>query len=253
MQIFLIIAANAIIGFIVGACGISGFLLPMFYTALTDFAVGEALALCYWAFILSGILAMVGCKDGISREKGTLGYLCVASALGAVFGVKLNSFIAPENVKKILYIVVLLAGISILVTERNRKKGRKKEERSKLLDSKAFMALFGIVTATVCSIGGSAGNILVVPLLTVLGMEVHSAMAVGLFASLFVSVPAFVGYVRGVDIGSLAGYMVIIFFAYGIATFIGRRASSKVPSVPLKMGVGIFAVLIAIYMLSTVF
>ena len=156
MQIFLIIAANAIIGFIVGACGISGFLLPMFYTALTDFAVGEALALCYWAFILSGILAMVGCKDGISREKGTLGYLCVASALGAVFGVKLNSFIAPENVKKILYIVVLLAGISILVTERNRKKGRKKEERSKLLDSKAFMALFGIVTATVCSIGGSA-------------------------------------------------------------------------------------------------
>ena len=247
MQIFLIIAANAIIGFIVGACGISGFLLPMFYTALTDFAVGEALALCYWAFILSGILAMVGCKDGISREKGTLGYLCVASALGAVFGVKLNSFIAPENVKKILYIVVLLAGISILVTERNRKKGRKKEERSKLLDSKAFMALFGIVTATVCSIGGSAGNILVVPLLTVLGMEVHSAMAVGLFASLFVSVPAFVGYV------SLAGYMVIIFFAYGIATFIGRKASSKVPSVPLKMGVGIFAVLIAIYMLSTVF
>lgn len=43
MQLLLTTLANAIIGFIVGACGVSGFLLPMFYTALTDFSVPEAL------------------------------------------------------------------------------------------------------------------------------------------------------------------------------------------------------------------
>ena len=247
----LIYLANAIVGFIVGACGISGFLLPMFYAGFTSFTIGESLTLSYWAFLLSGVLAMVGCKEGISREKGTLGFLCIASAIGAVFGVKLNSFISPQNVKVILYVVVLLAGISIIIM--GRKKKEKHDERSKLLDSKVFMFVFGLVTATVCAIGGSGGPILVMPLLAALGMEVHVAMAVGLLDSLFVSVPAFVGYIRGVDVHSLLMYMVMIVFSYGLFTLIGRKFSSRVPSAPLKKAVGIFSVIIAIYMLWTVF
>ena len=107
MQLLLTTLANAIIGFIVGACGVSGFLLPMFYTALTDFSVPEALVLSYWVFVISSPLGFVGCKDKMSREKKTLGWLCVGSAIGAVLGVKLNSFFSPKGVKIILYIVVL--------------------------------------------------------------------------------------------------------------------------------------------------
>ena len=251
MQMVLTVLANAIVGFIVGACGISGFLLPMFYAALTDFEVGEYLAISYWAFILSGLLAMVGCKEGISREKKTLGWLCVASAIGAVFGVKLNSFISPQNVKLILYVVVLLAGISIIIMGRKNKKA-KEEKRSQLLDSRLIMFLFGLVTATVCAIGGSGGPILVMPLLAAMGMEVHAAMAVGLLDSLFVSVPAFVGYINGVDLKSLTAYMIAIAISYGGCTLLGRFFSSRVPSAPLKKAVGIFSVIISIYMLSTV-
>lgn len=251
MQMVLTVLANAIIGFIVGSCGISGFLLPMFYAVLTDFEVGEYLALSYWAFILSGLMAMVGCKEGIQREKKTIWWLCGASAIGAIFGVKLNSFISPQNVKLILYVVVLLAGISIIVMGRKNKKA-KEEKRSPLLDSRIFMFFFGLVTSTVCAIGGSAGPILVMPLLTVLGIEVHSAMAVGLLASLFVSVPAFAGYVNGVDLKSLTVYMIAIFISYGGCALLGRMFSSKVPSAPLKRAVGIFSVIIAIYMISTV-
>ena len=40
MQMIMVAIANAVIGFIVGACGLSGFLLPMFYAAYTDFSVG---------------------------------------------------------------------------------------------------------------------------------------------------------------------------------------------------------------------
>lgn len=103
MQMIMVAIANAVIGFIVGACGLSGFLLPMFYAAYTDFSVGEYLAISYWAFILSGPVALIGFKEGFGREKRTLGWLCAASAIGAVFGVRLNSLISPENVKLILY------------------------------------------------------------------------------------------------------------------------------------------------------
>ncbi|GFI61481.1 hypothetical protein IMSAG049_00640 [Clostridiales bacterium] len=251
MQMFLLIVVNAVVGFIVGACGISGFLLPMYYAVATDFAVGEYLALSYWAFILSGVLAMVGCKDGIDREKRTLGWLCAGSAIGAIFGVKLNSFISPQNVKLILYIVVLLAGFSILYT--GMRKSERSGQRSALLDSKPFMLVFGILTGTICAIGGSGGPILVMPLLAAMGMEVHSSMAVGLLDSLFLSVPAFAGYVRGIEIKGLFIYMGVIFFAYGGAVFSGRKLSSRVPSEPLKKAVGIFSIIISIYMLYSVF
>ena len=249
MQMIMVAIANAVIGFIVGACGLSGFLLPMFYAAYTDFSVGEYLAISYWAFILSGPVALIGFKEGFGRERRTLGWLCAASAVGAVFGVRLNSLISPENVKLILYIVVLLAGISIIVMGRKNKKARE-EKRSPLLDSKAGMFAFGLVTSTVCAIGGSGGPILVMPLLTTMGMEVHVAMAVGLIDSLFVSVPAFVGYVRGVEIRGLIVYMAVICVTYGGAALLGRRFSSKIPSAPLKRAVGIFSVIIAVYMLA---
>lgn len=249
MEMLLIILANAVVGFIVGVCGVSGFLLPMFYAAVTHFSVGEYLALSYFAFIFSGLLATVGCKDGVSREKKTIGWLCLGSAIGAVFGVKLNSFIAPQHVKIILYVVVLLAGISILVTGRKNKKA---VGRSRKLDSRVFMFAFGVVTGTVCSIGGSGGPILVMPLITAMGMEVHTAMAVGLLDSLFVSGPAFVGYIRAVDAGSLAVYMAVILVSYGGAALVGRKLSSKIASEPLKKAVGVFSIIISIYMLWTV-
>lgn len=250
MEMVMLIIANAVVGFIVGACGISGFLLPMFYAAATHFTVGQYLSLSYFAFILSGPMGLVGCKEGFEREKKTLGWLCLGSAIGAVFGVKLNSFIAPENVKIILYVVVLLAGISIIIMGR---KGKKEVGRSHLLDSKIFMLIFGIVTGTVCAIGGSGGPILVMPLIAAMGMEVHAAMAVGLLDSLFLSVPAFLGYIKGVELGSLTIYFIAIAISYGGAALIGRKMSSKVPSAPLKKAVGIFSIIISIYMLYTVF
>ena len=249
MQLLLTTLANAIIGFIVGACGVSGFLLPMFYTALTDFFVPEALVLSYWVFVISSPLGFVGCKDKMAREKKTLGWLCVGSAIGAVLGVKLNSFFSPKGVKIILYIVVLLAGIYIVINE-SRKKASD-EKRSPKLDSKPFMLAFGIITGAVCALGGSGGPILVMPLLATMGMEVHTAMAVGLLDSLFVSVPAFVGYVRNVNLSDLTLYMVVVLLAYCISMFIGRKLSSKVPSKPLKMVVGVFSVIIAVYMIIT--
>lgn len=250
MQLLLTTVANAVIGFIVGACGVSGFLLPMFYMALTDFSVPEALVLSYWVFVTSSPLSMVGCKEGVSREKKTLGWLCVGSALGAMLGVKLNSFFSPKGVKIILYVVVLLAGIYIVINE-SRKKPDDGENRSAHLDSRPFMFMFGVVTGTICAIGGSGGPILVMPLLATMGMEVHTAMAVGLLDSLFVSVPAFVGYVRNVNVSSLTVYMIVVLLAYGISMFIGRKLSSRVPSKPLKKAVGVFSIIISIYMIVT--
>lgn len=113
------------------------------------------------------------------------------------------------------------------------------------------MLAFGIITGAVCALGGSGGPILVMPLLATMGMEVHTAMAVGLLDSLFVSVPAFVGYVRNVNLSDLTLYMVVVLLAYCISMFIGRKLSSKVPSKPLKMVVGVFSVIIAVYMIIT--
>lgn len=120
-------AANLVVGALVGLCGVAGFLLPMFYTAGLGMSVTEGLALSFAAFIISGALDSWNYKKAGNLDVKFGLKLSIGSLIGAILGVKLNLIIPEEQVKVILYLVVLLSGISILV----RKDGKPEDKKKK--------------------------------------------------------------------------------------------------------------------------
>ena len=110
----IVVAANLVVGAFVGLTGVAGFLLPIVYTGPLAMGVTEGLALSFAAFIVSGALGSVNYKKAGNLDISFGIRLSIGSLAGAILGVKLNLVIPESIVKVILYVVVLLSGISIL-------------------------------------------------------------------------------------------------------------------------------------------
>ena len=105
---------NFIVGGFIGICGIAGFLLPMMYAGLLGFPVSQSLALSFLAFFVSGAIGSYNYHKRGNLDVRFSIIISVGSFFGGLLGVKLNALITPVQAKMLLYLVVLLSGISIL-------------------------------------------------------------------------------------------------------------------------------------------
>ena len=117
----IVTAANLVVGALVGLCGVAGFLLPLVYTGPLGMEVTEGLALSFAAFILSGALGSANYRKAGSLDVAFGIRLSIGSLAGAILGVGLNLIIPEAAVKTLLYLVVLLSGISILLRKEKTK------------------------------------------------------------------------------------------------------------------------------------
>lgn len=197
----IVMAANLVVGAFVGLTGVAGFLLPIVYTSPLGMGVTEGLALSFAAFIVSGALGSVNYNKAGNLDIPFGIRLSLGSLAGAVLGVKLNLIIPESTVKVILYVVVLLSGISILL-----RKDKSQEESGRayvISDHLAATLILGFVTGAVCSLSGAGGPVLVMPLLVVLGIGIRTAVGVALFNSVFIGIPACIGYMMQCSVKDL--------------------------------------------------
>lgn len=237
----IIILANIIVGGLVGLTGVAGFLLPMLYVSL-EYSVTEALALSFFAFLISGIIGSINYyKYGqLNLPFGIK--LGLSSFIGACIGVYFNSIIDEGVIKIFLYMVVLLSGISILL--------RKDKESNQNIEPKLWqMFLLGVVTAIICALSGAGGPILVMPLLVVLGVNIKSAIAIALFDSIFIAIPSVVGYLGASYSNSLLEVLCISGLAHGVGVFLGSKYSVKANQLLIKRSVAIISIGVALYKL----
>ena len=250
MMVYIIVAlANMGIGALIGLCGVAGFLLPMLYTAALGMPVSQALTLSFLAFFVSGVL---GSRQYYKEKRIELKFsliLSVGSLVGALVGVQMNSMIKPEQVKILLYIVVFLSGLSILLRKEG---GDGNKSQGGLLRNRYFVVAFGFVTGTICSLSGAGGPVLVMPLLVSLGMDVRMAVGTALFNSIFIAVPAIAGYAVQCKPSDLVTFLPIVVLFHGIGVVIGSRNADRIPARPLKMGVAVFSIVLAVYMIAKV-
>ena len=201
----IVMAANLVVGAFVGLTGVAGFLLPIVYTSPLGMGVTEGLALSFAAFIVSGALGSVNYNKAGNLDIPFGIRLSLGSLAGAVLGVKLNLIIPESTVKVILYVVVLLSGISILL-----RKDKSQEESGRayvISDHLAATLILGFVTGAVCSLSGAGGPVLVMPLLVVLGIGIRTAVGVALFNSVFIGIPACIGYMMQCSVKDLLPVM----------------------------------------------
>lgn len=161
MSIILItFLGNFIVGGFIGICGIAGFLLPMMYAGLLGFPVSQSLALSFLAFFVSGAIGSYNYHKRGNLDVRFSIIISVGSFFGGLLGVKLNALITPVQAKLLLYLVVLLSGISILC-RKDKPAGdsgaEKGKEKKGLLDSPVFVIAFGFITGAVCSLSGAGG------------------------------------------------------------------------------------------------
>ena len=252
--------ANAAVGGCIGICGIAGFLLPMLYTGALGYDVTYALAMSFLAFLVSGLIGSGNYYKAGNLDVSMSLKLGLGSLIGAVGGVFLQALIAKSTAKTILYLVVLLSGLSILIRMWNDKRkesqaqsvadgGEMKAGKKNLTDNVAFLLALGVTTGCICSLSGAGGPVLVMPLLVACGVSARIAVGVALFDSVFIAIPACVGYLSRVDWKSILGLLVLIIVTHGIGVWTGSRFAGKVPVQGLKIFVAVFSVCIAIYML----
>lgn len=246
----IVILANLIVGVFVGLTGVAGFLLPIVYTGPLGMGVPEGLALSFAAFIVSGALGSVNYKKAGNLDVPFGIRLSIGSLVGAVLGVKLNLIIPEGQVKILLYLVVLLSGISILL----RKEKAQAEDGGKAsyqIKEHLFATLaLGFVTGVICSLSGAGGPVLVMPLLVVLGVNVRTAVGVALFNSVFIGIPACIGYMTQCSVRELAPVLGAALVAHGIGVVFGSKNAVRINQLILKRGIAVFSIMIAVWKLA---
>lgn len=268
LTLAIIAAANMAVGVCIGICGIAGFLLPMLYTGGLGFDVTYALALSFLAFLVSGIIGSFNYYKAGNLEVRMSLKLGIGSLIGAIAGVFLQSMIEKSTAKTILYLVVLFSGASILVRMWNEKRKADSVSAKKVIsdgknsassnpshpksiaDHMGFLIFLGITTGAICSLSGAGGPVLVMPLLVACGVSARIAVGVALFDSVFIAIPACIGYLSRITWTEILGLLVLIVLTHGIGVWLGSRFAGKVPVQGLKIFVAVFSVCIAIYMLA---
>ena len=109
------------------------------------------------AFLISGILGSVNYYKSGNLDLKTAGVLSAGSFVGALAGVKINLLIPADTMKIILYLIVLLSGISILL-----RKDKPGNTEKKAVQSVPFYLVLGAVTGAVCAAFGAGGPVLLV-------------------------------------------------------------------------------------------
>lgn len=153
-----------------------------------------------------------------------------------------NNLLIPEGTMKIiLYLLVLLFGISILLRKDKENTGDAKKKRNQV-----FFLVLGIVTGAICAASGAGGPVLVMPILTLLGIPAHTAVGISLFDSIFIALPAAIGYLHAAA-GNKEVFVLlpILLIAYGIGVFAGSKNATKINQKLLKQIVAVASIAIA--------
>lgn len=246
-MLFIVSAANLVVGTFIGIAGIAGFLLPIIFTGVLKMDLSLSLSLSFLSFLTSGVIGAYRYHKAGQMDLRFGILVSIGSIIGAVIGVKLNFMIPVSTAKLLLYLVVLLSGCSILL---KKEKEGIEEERSPLLQNKVFVLLFGLITGAICSLSGAGGPVLVMPILVSFGMSVRTAVGVSLFDSIFIALPACVGYMSKCSLEEIAALAIVSVIFQAIGVLIGTKIVNWIKVLWLKRGVAVFSIGISCYMIA---
>ena len=246
MSMILILLLNLLVGACIGLTGIAGFLLPMFYTGFLGMPAGESLALSFSAFLISGVLGSVTYYRQGNLDLKPAVILSAGSLPGALAGVWVNLLIPEDVMQMILYIVVLVSGISILLRKDGKTDGPERQMTVAGMKAVLFF-LLGVATGAVCAASGAGGPVLVMPLLTLIGFPAHTAVGISLFNSVFIALPAAGGYLwSGAENTKMFLLLIPVLIAHWIGVAFGSRNAEKIDPVMLKRIVAAASIAIAL-------
>lgn len=248
-MLILLAVVNFVLGALIGMTGI-GFMLPVFYLAVVGLSATEAMAFSFCAFLVSGILStlLFARKGAVDWRVGT--WLSGGSVLGTLAGVAINLMLPEGLITYILYIMVLVSGLSILWPRKKAGGGARPPFLRKGSVGGAVLCLgIGLVTGCICSVAGAGGPILVIPILALLGMPIHTVIGTAMYNSIFIAAVAFPQYfwaAGGREIPYFS-WLPLLLALYGAGVLAGGCCAFRVNQLRLKQGIAVLCIGVALY------
>lgn len=242
----IVICSNLIIGVLLGMSGISGFLLPLIYVGFLGMPLHDSLALSFLSFAVSGIIGAYSYWKSKNMDLKLALFLNIGSLPGAFLGVQINVLISDFLAELLLYLFILLAGLSILFKKNNENTITK---QSILLNHAFVVILLGFLTAAICALTGAGGPILLVPLLVSLGINIRVAVGVSLLNSVVIAIPSIFGYFAHANMKTITSLIAASLIGTIIGILAGARLANKVPIHFLKIMIAVITILSSVYML----
>lgn len=130
--------------------------------------------------------------------------------------------------------------------EIKRQEHREHSRIKAVREKSVFYLILGIVTGAICAASGAGGPILVMPILTLLGIPAHMAVGISLFDSIFIALPAVIGYLHAAA-GTEGMYVLlpVLLIAHGIGVFAGSKNATRINQKMLKRIVAVASIAIA--------
>lgn len=252
LTFFIVFIANLIIGVLVGLSGVSGFLLPIIYVGLLGLPIYDSLALSFLAFLVAGVIGAYSYWKLKYMDFKLALYLSIGSLPGAFLGVQINVLISETLAKLLLYLFVLFAGLSIILKKNKAASDNEADDsKSLILRQPVWIILLGILTAAICALTGAGGPILVVPLLASLGVNIRTAVGVGLLNSVIIAIPSIFGYFTYASIDKMHLFIIFSLIGTTIGILAGSRLTNKVPVDQLKIFIAVITIISSVYMLGS--
>jgi len=238
----IIILSNLVVGASIGVSGFGGFFLPVVYSTILGMDVRDGLLLSFFAFLLSGLL-------GAYRYR-KLGYIRTPFALrlgagclvGAILGIRVNFLLPADIVKGVLYFVVLAAGVTLLIKQREH------DVVSPFLNNTVFVFILGLITGTLCSLSGAGGALILVPVLVALGEKTKYAVGMGILGSVFISIPSSIGYFLGSSLPNSILLLLTSLIFHGLGVYLGSKYVQNIDQEFLRKTIAFLSIFSSLFL-----
>jgi uncharacterized membrane protein YfcA len=222
--------AALVIGGLIGAIGIGGVLLTPWLTHVIGLPVRDAIVISSFAFIGTGLAALVISRRSLQGANSINWLLIFATAPGALLGAWALALIPVRLALGLLAVLTIAVGTRALL----RRKGSQARQASA---GPAPGFAVGGVTGFASALTGTGGPMVLVPIMVWQGAAMRDAILLGQAVQLPIAAMATAGnfYLGGVDVvaGAAIGLMLVP------GAFLGHRLAGILPLVTLTRLVGV--------------
>jgi uncharacterized membrane protein YfcA len=228
-----------LVGVLIGAVGIGGFLVVPVLVFLEGRSVRDAVIAATVSFVGSGLVALlVALRHGTQASNGGRAFL-LANAPGALVGALLLRIVNGTAIGFLIAFAVGLAGLAEL--RGWPKRGRRKAQP-------LLATVNGFMTGAGSALTGTSGPLIAMPLLAWAGMPIVERIRAGQVAQLPIAAAAALVFVAAGDIAWTVAAMSALVLAAG--TLLGMRITTALAPDALRRAAAILMLLSAASMLG---
>lgn len=222
--------AALVIGLLIGTIGIGGVLLTPWLTQVIGLPVRDAIMISSFAFIGTGIAALIVSARSLRGAANFDWRLVGATVPGALAGAWALSVIPGRIALALLALLTMVVGFRVLFVGA--------AHRHDPVPAKSAPGLpIGVLTGFASALTGTGGPMVLTPILLWRGVPILTAILLGQVVQLPIALTASAGnvYLGNVDIG--AGIAIGLMLVPG--AFLGRRVAQALPLAALSRIVGV--------------